>query len=276
MADIFLDFPLARDFIITNVSNQQFNLTTGSQNIPAGAVGNLRAFDIDFCELKYKYFYFPQVRAIFDDGLLTVSPINGAEPLVCSWEPTTVVGGGGGGGTVVDSGFICAATGDGAFASLDDSLAIETPLQKTIISTPLVGGGFDKVVKIALNPQGLGQVGNLFLEDFAGVTTSATPIEIASITIPPSSSIVYDIRINAIGVVGDALGVTAGMIRTIHVGSDASGITSLLMQSSFTHRTHPWTFTSSFTGSTLKWFVKGENSNTVQWKITALKTILSV
>lgn len=274
MADIFLDFPLARDFIITNVSNQQFNLTTGSQNIPAGAVGNLRAFDIDFCELKYKYFYFPQVRAIFDDGLITVSPINGTSPLVCSWEPTTVTGGGG--GTVVDSGFISAATGDGAFASLDDSLGVVSPLQKTVVSTPLVGGGFDKIVQISLNPQGLSQVGNLFLEDFAAVTSGATPLEIASITIPPSTSVVYDIRINAIGVVGDAAGLTAGMIRTIHVGSDNTGITALLMQSSFTHRAHNWTFTCSYAGSTLKWFVKGEDSNSVQWKITALKTILSV
>lgn len=96
--NIFEDNPLAYDFLIrNNTSNENFALTNSS-NIPPDAVGNLRAFLIDFCDFKYRYFEFPQIRELFSNGKLTATPINGIKPLVCPWEPTVVVTGGAGTG----------------------------------------------------------------------------------------------------------------------------------------------------------------------------------
>jgi hypothetical protein len=272
VVNIFLDNPLVKDFILVNTSNQTFNLTSGSKNIPPGAVGTLRAFDVDFCELKYKYTYMPAIKEIFDSNWLATTPVLGTSVIHCAWEPSSTSSSGGG-ATEADSNMLKVDSADEAATYLDDALVVETPLTKEVVSnpTPLPGGGVDKFIRLGLNPNALTGVGSFLTYDFAEITTDGLPVE-CGYEILETGSFSWTFFIHAVGTTGFNANKRTFLKRDLHVSFN-SGVQTHLLQSPFTHnRPTGWNFSVQPVSDGIKFFVTGDALSSVTWKISVLKT----
>jgi hypothetical protein len=274
MADIFDDNPLAYDFILHNTTtNQQFNLTTGSQNIPAGATGTLRFFDVDFCEFKYKYKYQPPVKDWFDAGYITVVPVLGVAPIVCPWQPSTASSSGS--GSSGQEHMVRVTSQDDAATYLNDAVVTQLPIVKSINSTTLVGGGLDQQLKLSLDLSALNQVGSFYFSDYAATTIDATPTVLGTESLT-DGSYSWTIYLHATATAGPNIGKRAVLLRTVTAFSRAGSVQNIINDATSTNRQFPCTFLVTTTGANIEFKVQGTISDTIIWKASIIKNSLAI